>query len=421
MRKIWIFNHHANGMFFDNAGRHYYFAKYLKEEGYEPVIFCSNAQHGTGDIYFKEDSIWHVHKNDAIGVPFVFIKGHPYVGNGKNRILCMVDYYRNVKIAAKEYAKKCGTPDIIIGSQVHPLAVFAAEQMATKFGIKCIAEFRDLWPESIVAMGIAKKTNPAIVAMRLLEKHLYKRADAIVFTIAGGYEYIKDRSWDKAIPKAKVSYINNGVDLKDYLYNASNNKIEDSLLEDDKHFKVIYAGSIRKANGLEELIDSAIALKENKKIHFLIYGDGDHLEKLESKVKENNLSNVFFRGRIPRNCVPYVLSMGNLNLLNYNSAAATAGVYRYGSSQNKLFEYFASGKPILANFKTGYDLIEQYNCGISRNILNVDDYAMNLKEMVEMNQEEYDLLCDNAIKAAKDYDYKKLTGQLIGIIERLLI
>lgn len=418
-KKVWIFNHHANGMFFDNAGRHYSFAKYLKEKGYESAIFCSNAQHGTGKVFFDNDDPWHIHMNESTNIPYVFIKGRPYIGNGKDRILCMLDYYKNVKIAAEKYAEQNGIPDIIIGSQVHPLAVLVAEQLAKKYKCKCIAEFRDLWPESIVAIGLAKKTSPIIVAMRMLEKRLYKKADAIIFTLEGGYEYIIERHWDSVIPKSKVHYINNGVDLKDYDKNVEKNAINDPLLEDDQHFNVIYAGTIRRANGLEELIDSAIALRDNENIHFLIYGDGDQLDELKTKVEKNKLNNVFFRGRIPRNCVPYVLSRGNLNLLNYNAVAAAAGFYRFGASQNKLFEYFASGKPILANFKTGHDLIEKYNCGISKEILNADEYAKNLLDIVNLSHEEYESLCRNSRDTAEKYDYKKLTDILIGIIESL--
>ncbi len=47
LRNIWIFNHYANDTFFDKGGRHFWLAKYLKESGYEPVIFCSNKLHNT--------------------------------------------------------------------------------------------------------------------------------------------------------------------------------------------------------------------------------------------------------------------------------------------------------------------------------------------------------------------------------------
>lgn len=417
-KTIWIFNHHASEMFFIDGGRHYWFAHYLKKKGYEPVIFCSNAQHGNGKVFFDDNGVWHLHVNDNIGVPFVFVKGRPYVGNGKNRVLCMFDYYKNIKVAVREFANEYGMPDVIIGSQVHPLAVLAAEEVAKAFHIKCVAEFRDLWPESIVAIGKARKTNPIVIIMRALEKHLYRKADAIIFTIEGGYDYIKERKWEKIVPLSKVFHINNGVDLQSFDYNASFVTVDDPMLLADEYFKVIYAGTIREANGLEELIESAKVLKDYSKVRFLIYGDGDRLVDLKTKVENYGLKNIFFRGRVSKQSVPYILSKGDLNLLNYNAAAA-AGFYRFGSSQNKLFEYFASGKPILSNFKTGYDLIEKYRCGISKNILGAEEYAANLKEIVEMIENEYKLMCTNSRKAAEDYDYKNLTEKLVEIIENL--
>ncbi|MGN0170899.1 MAG: glycosyltransferase family 4 protein [Lachnospiraceae bacterium] len=417
-KKVWILNHHANDMFFDEGGRHYNFAKYLKTKGYEPVIFCSNAQHGTGKLYFDNDKIWDEKINKTINVPFVFVKGRPYVGNGRNRILCMIDYYKNVKKAAKEYAIISGKPDIIIGSQVHPLAVLAAENIADSFGVKCIAEFRDLWPESIVAIGMASKYNPIILAMRMLEKRLYKKADAIVFTVEGGYDYISDRKWDKLIPKTKVYYINNGVDLENYQKNTKSASYKDADLDNTETFKIIYTGSIRQANGLDVLIECAAILRDDEHIKFLIYGDGDYREELQNKVRQKGLENVLFKRKVDKSLVPYILSKSNVNLLNYNAAAAE-GFYRYGSSQNKLFEYLASGKPILSNFKANYDLIDRYGCGISKKFLNAEQYANALKEIIGLPEEKYKAMCDNALKAAADYDFKILTDMLIDVIESI--
>lgn len=415
-KKVWILNHHANDTYFDEGGRHYYLAKYLKQAGYEPVIFCSNAQHGTGKVYFNDLKLWQEHIAEKINVPFVFIKGRPYIGNGKNRILCMLDYYRYVQCVAAEYVQKNGYPDIIIGSSVHPFAVLAAEKLAKKYGIPCICEIRDLWPESIVAVGMASKYNPAVLFLRQLEKQLYIKSDAIIFTIPGGYDYIKERHWNKIIPMEKVHHINNGVDLEDFDSNAKTNDYKDKDLEDPSIFKIVYTGSIRQANGIDELVDCAIKMQYNKNVVFLVYGDGDYREKLEKRIKESGNVNVIFKGKVEKKYIPYILSKSNLNLLNYNATAA-AGFYRFGSSQNKLFEYLASGKPIISNYKANYDLIERNNCGISKNMLDSDSYLEALNEIVNMSKDEYDILCNNSRKVAQKYDYKKLAEDLIQVIE----
>ena len=79
--KVWILNHYAGEYFRDKAWRHYWIAKYLKRMGHEPVVFCSNAVHGSdGELYYDTDEPWHVHMAEEIGVPFVFVKSRPYAG-----------------------------------------------------------------------------------------------------------------------------------------------------------------------------------------------------------------------------------------------------------------------------------------------------------------------------------------------------
>ena len=41
--KIWLMNHYASNMYRDKAGRHYWFAKQLRELGYDVTVFCSTT------------------------------------------------------------------------------------------------------------------------------------------------------------------------------------------------------------------------------------------------------------------------------------------------------------------------------------------------------------------------------------------
>ena len=65
---IWIINHYANITYFDEGGRHYSFAKYLRLKGHTPVVFCSNAQHGEYKCYFDNNDICTEKKQDTIDV-----------------------------------------------------------------------------------------------------------------------------------------------------------------------------------------------------------------------------------------------------------------------------------------------------------------------------------------------------------------
>ena len=359
-KKIWILNHYANGTLFDRGGRHYWFAKYLKQMGYEPTVFCCNAKHNSqAELFFDDDSLWHEHRAEEIDVSYVFVKGRPYIGNGKQRILNMLDFYRNVKKAAKEYARKYGRPDLIYASSVHPFTLVAGIQLAKHFVIKCICEIRDLWPESLVTYGIVGANNPIVLFLRWLEKWIYKKADAIVFTMEGAYDYIIKQGWEKDVPRSKVYFINNGVDLEEFEYNKEHYQIEDQDLQDLNAFKVVYTGSIRKVNNLGTLLDAAKLVK-NTKVKFLIWGDGDELPALKQRIINEKIQNVIFKGRVEKKYIPYIVSCANLNIAHYFNSP----ILKYGISFNKLFDYFAAGKPVLCDFVSSYNPAVMMKAGV---------------------------------------------------------
>lgn len=417
-KNIWIMNHYAGDMLFDRGGRHYNFAKYLRRAGYAPVIFCANSKHGKAERYFETDVLWEERIAEEIDTPFVFVRARTYTGNGKQRVLNMIDFYRNVKKAAKEYAAQHGKPDVIYASSVHPLTLVAGLQLAKQFGVKCVCEVRDLWPESLVVLSerLAKHT----LFVRLLyrgERWIYRKADTLIFTFEGDYDYITERGWDKDIPRSKVHYINNGVDLEQFDRNREDFRIDDPELNDPSTFKVVYTGAIRLANGVGMILDCAECLKDQPDIRFLIYGSGEDLESLREQKAARRLDNVSIKGQVGKQYIPYVLSRGDLNLLNYLPSAIR--LFRFGSSQNKKFEYLASGRPLLENTKTAYDVVEQYHCGVCEQIEDGKSYAEAVLRMKSLTPEAYQSYCANARRAAEDYDFKRLTDKLMAVIENI--
>ncbi|HHY99467.1 MAG TPA: glycosyltransferase family 4 protein, partial [Tissierellia bacterium] len=291
-KNIWIMNHYAHGTFFSKGGRHYWFAKYLLKNNYSPTIFCANTRHNNRSIVEIKKGKHEIKTTE--GIPYVFVKTIPYKGNGVQRIMNMWLFYRNLFPVTRECAKIYGKPDVILASSVHPLTLVAGIKIAKKFGVPCICEVRDLWPESLVAYDVLKKSNPLLKLLYAGEKWIYKNADKIIFTMEGGKDYIIEKGWDKQhgglIDLNKVYHINNGVDLEIFDYNRDNYVLEDVDLNSEETFKVIYTGSIRKANNLEIIINTAEYLqkKHTNNIKFLLYGDGDERKILENKCKHEN-------------------------------------------------------------------------------------------------------------------------------------
>ena len=412
-------NHYASGMYFDRGGRHYNFAKYLRRAGYAPVIFCANSKHGKAERFIATDALWEERIAEEIDTPFVFVRARTYDGNGKQRVLNMIDFYRNVKKAAKEYAAQHGKPDVIYASSVHPLTLVAGIQLAKHFGVKCICEVRDLWPESIVVYSSRfTKDNPLIKLLYRGEKWIYKKADALVFTMEGAYDYITERGWDKDIPRSKVHYINNGVDLEQFDYNKEHFPVDDPDLDDPDTFKVVYTGSVRRVNNLGLLLETAKCVKDPR-VKFLIWGDGDEREALEQRVRDEGISNVAFKGKVEKKYVPSIVSRADVNVMDMQKPQAKDELLRFGNSSNKLFDYFAAGRPVVMDYQSSYNPLINYKAGIVLPEPAPERIAQGVEVLATMLTKDYQSYCAEARRAAEDYDFKHLAAKLAAIAEKL--
>jgi len=412
-KNIWIWNHYATNMIEDKAGRHYWLAENLILNEYKPTIFCASTLHNTDDNIDTEGNIFI--QKESENIPFVIVKTPHYSGNGKKRIINMISFYKNLFPTAKEYANKYGKPDVILASSVHPLTLVAGIKNAKKFGVPCICEVRDLWPESIVAYGSLKRNSVIAKILYLGEKWIYKNADSVVMTWEGGKKYIIDQGWDKQIDLNRIKHISNGVVIDSFDKNSQDHVIIDSDLDDNNFKNLVYAGSIRKVNNLGLLLDAAKIIKNyDKKIRFLIYGSGDEKEMLEKRCKDEGISNVIFKGRVEKKMIPSIIKRSYANILHNSSTSLD----KYGQSQNKFFEYLAAGRAIIQTYTTGYSIFEKYNCGVSAIDQNPENVAKTILQVC-MNDEHAELMGQNARKASFEFDFKNLTNKLIEVIENV--
>ena len=409
-KTVWMINHYAGNMPGERGGRHYWFAKYLQAAGeYQPVIFVCNIKHPGTERFFDFDGLWEEHEAEEIRTPFIYINARMYSDNGKERVLNMISFYRNMLKTADQYAKAHGKPDVILASSAHPLTMVAGIKIAKRFGIQCICEVRDLWPESIVAYKNARKDSAAMKALYRGEKWIYTKADQLIFTMEGAYDYIKRQGWEKDIPREKVHLINNGVDLEQYEENLRNYTVDDEDLNEDKLFKVIYTGSIRKANHIDLLVEAAKAL-QGRNIKILVWGSGEELEGLQQAA--DGLENIRFKGRVQKAEIPSVLRKGDALFLD----AFDERVAQYGISSNKLFEYFAAGKPILMNRIPQYNPAAKHGCQIEYECTG-EGVARAIEKTAGMDPDEYAALCARAGEAAREYSFRELTAKLAEVIK----
>lgn len=403
---IWLINHYAVPPKYYPLARQTCFARYLMAMGHTVTIFAASTVHNSNMNLITDGAPWRDEVVD--GVHYVYIRCMDYQGNGLKRIYNICEFAWKLPGVCRKFPR----PDAIVATSMPPTSCAMGIHLARKYGCRGVAEIADLWPESIVAYGIAGPRNPAVLALRRLEKWIYEKADDVVFTCEGGYDYIVEQGWEGKIPRAKVHYINNGVDLAAFDENRARYTVQDPDLEDPSVFKVVYTGSIRQVNHLGLLLDAAKEVTDPR-VKFLIWGDGDQRAALEQRVREEGISNVVFKGKVEKKYIPSIVSRADINLAHNDPSP----LFRFGISFNKLFDYLAAGKPVLCDFPCPYNPAIQCGAGISVDAPSSGKIAAAVESMSALPQETYQQYCSAARAAAEKYDFRVLTQKLLAVIQ----
>lgn len=404
MKNVWFVSHYSMPPKYEMRIKTQMYVHYLQQDGYRCKIFSASTIHNT-DINLIQDGQKYVERTyDDLN--FVHIKVDNYSGNGIKRIV-------NMRQFAHRFAKYAGNfdlPDVVV-ADANCVNYGPVYRFCKRHNIPIYIDMRDLWPMSIVEYYKFKETNPIIKYMYHLERNMYQNVTGVIFSMPGGKEYIKDKQWDE-LDLNKFYYINNGVKLDEFYQQIENNTLVDEDLEDDS-FKVVYAGSVRIANNIMALVQAAENLKENDKIKFLIYGEGDDKPRLMEYCESHGIRNVVFKGQVEKKYIPFILSKCNLSVLNYKKAKTL----KYGGSQNKLFEYLAAGCPVLITVAMNYNIVTERNCGIAVDEPDPKLIADAILTMYRKQKAEIEIMSDNARQVAKEYDFVKLTDDLKKIID----
>ena len=413
IKTIWIVNKYAMPPQYESRLRAIKFAHYLTLAGYKVIVFGASSMHNMSINLINDRSPYIRRKYDDID--FVHIKSRQYKKTaGINRILSEFEFFYRLRFHANKFEK----PDYILQT-AGPLIFNPILKYALKHNIPFVQESLDVWPDDFVDFGLISGRNPIMKILYAQAKYNCVQADALIYSWSGCYEYLKQKKWDMGnggpVNLDKVFYINNGVDLNDFNQWKSTYILEDADLNSNRR-KVIYLGSIRLANNVMQFVKAAEVLLSNKEnVIFLIYGDGDDREKIIEYCRSHNLTNVVIKDKwVDPKYVPYILSQSYINILNY-----TENFGKHGISSSKMFQYMASGKPIVCNIDIYDNPIEKYKIGISKHFETSLEYAEAIESILNLSVSEYDAMCESAVKASKEFDYKHLTDQLIDVMNKI--
>lgn len=302
----------------------------------------------------------------------------------------------------KKWVKRCTEKyDAVYVFEVSPVTVgLPAVAYKEKFGTPLFFNVQDLWPENVeVVLGIHNRF--IIGKINQIVDRIYSASDKILCSSNGFVDNIRARG----VPAEKLVFWPQFCDEPDFT-----NTEKPSIYSDDD-FKIVFAGNIGKAQGLDLLVDTAALLKNQKNIRFYLVGDGRARKSLEKKVRQQGIENLVFVGRVSAqeadNYIHYAdcayLSFQNNEVFNMTIPA-------------KMQSYMACGTPILAAVGgESAEIIRQANCGC---VCERD--ANQLAKTIEQMMRER--LTDAGMRmAARDFyerHYKK--QMLIDELEQML-
>ena len=368
---IWVLNHYADSPD-RQATRSYDLGRELVSRGRQVTVFASSFSHYT----LKDDKLQEREQSrveQLNGVKFIWVRTRPYSTNNWKRVVNMLNFaWRSYRIGRKLQDK----PDVVIGTSVHPLAPLAAYRLARRNHARFFYEVTDLWPETLVDMGVLSRRSPVTWALRRLEKFLFRRAERIISLLPYAYEYIERLG----IPRDKIVWIPNGVDLRNFAnietYNGGNGD----------YFSVMYLGGHSPYHGLDVILDAAAALQKanNNQVRFVLVGDGSEKPRLMRRAQEMGLDNVEFGPVVPKQ--ELYKEIGKADALIYTFRDLP--ILRFGMSPVKIFDYLASGRPILYAARGRNNPVEEAAAGVTVLPEDSEALARAIQEITDLSPEE---------------------------------
>lgn len=248
-------------------------------------------------------------------------------------------------------------PDVVIATSPQLLVGLSGLIVARLKRAPFVFEVRDLWPESLEAVGVSGKNSLLVRVLSKIAGLLYRRSDHIV-VVTNAFEEHLQRHWN--VPKQKISVVVNGVDDKLFQPQAP----EPAMLAEfgvQGRFVVGYIGTIGNAHGVETLVETARLLQQSDpEILVLVVGEGADKQKLQQLVEEHRLENIrIFPGQ-PRERIPNIVAATHVCLVLLKKSDLFKTVI-----PTKMLEFMSCGRPIVAGLEgESAELIRRADAGI---------------------------------------------------------
>ena len=232
-------------------------------------------------------------------------------------------------------------PDVIIATSPQLLVALSGWWLALVKRVPFVFEVRDLWPESLTAVGAGDETSFLHRTLSAVASFLYRRSDHVVVVTPAFKQHLMQH-WQ--VPEEKISVVENGVEAALFAPSTpgANAALRAELGAEGK-FVVCYVGTMGMAHGLETLLDAAASLQSQRgDLLFLLIGEGSEKERIRSVAQSRGLANVRFLDQQPREKIPQLISASDACLVLLKKTDVFKTVI-----PTKMLEFMSCARPVI--------------------------------------------------------------------------
>ena len=301
-------------------------------------------------------------------------------------------------------------PSLVIGSTVHPLAAASGALLARRYRVPFIFEVRDIWPETLIALGRTRRNGPFAVLLGMLERWLCRQACRIVSVLPGYGNYVRDRN----IPAREVVYIPNGVNL--------DNIGEPVAYRKQDTFRITYLGAHGTANDLQTLVRAMEIIELEHGIASIechLVGAGPMKQALVDYCAGKGMKQVIFHPPVNKTAIAATASGTQAFVLCGRNLPS---LYKYGISMNKIPDYMAMGRPVIIAIESINNPVIEADAGVCVRPEDPEELAGSIMKMAQMSEAELSAMGLRGRRyVEREYDMKLLAKRLAGVMEQCLV
>lgn len=352
------------------ATRTYEHCKQWNKMGHSVTVVSCVPHHPMGKVYpgYKNKLIQVENKD---GIKAVRILTYITANKGFIKRTFSYVFYMFMAILTAPFLSK---PDVVISTSPQFFNGLAGFFVSRIKNVPWILELRDLWPESIIAVGAV--TNRWVI--RLLEKierFVYRKADHIIPVTNAFKAHVSRRGGSEE----RMTVVRNGVDLN--FFNSERSKDDNFARQLGLKGKFVasYVGTHGMAHGLDTVLKAAQLLRQRNDIEFLMAGDGAERQRLETEIKQQNLSNIKMLGQLPKTEMPRLWSISDVSLVLLRKLELFKTVI-----PSKIFESMAMKKAIVLGVDgESREIVETASAGLAIEPENAEELAEALLKLAD--------------------------------------